>query len=440
MVRDTAQSVNKLATFEGIGGEVRVDADVLAALRGALIQLVRNSVVHGIESQLERTASGKSPVGTITLRVTRNGRHTRFTCSDDGKGVDLEEVRKAAQRRGMIPMDRSMDREELLRVILNSGLSTVTRASDVSGRGVGLDVVREIADRLGGAVRVETETGKGTTVEIGVPLSLTALDALVVQASADGSTVAIPIESIRRTVRLPGHEITRTTERESTFFDGRIIPFVPLQRVLSPGDEIASRQTWSVAVIEGEEGMVAVGVDRIVGISKLVLRPLPEFIVQPRVVAGAALDAEGNPQLVLDPDGLIAEARNPTAANHEPALRTAPILIVDDSLTTRMLEQSILESAGYDVEVAVSAEEALDKARVKRYALFLVDVEMPGMDGFTFVQQTGREAGLKDIPSILVTSRSAPEDRKKGSTLEQRHTSSRVSLIKPAFSSASANS
>ncbi len=155
-------------------------------------------------------------------------------------------------------------------------------------------------------------------------------------------------------------------------------------------------------------GLAAVGVDRLLGVARTVVRPLPELAPAGPVIAGAALDAEGNPRLVLDPDALVAEAQRNAAAEPEPEATRHPVLVVDDSLTTRMLEQSILESAGYEVDLATSAEEALEKAATPRYALFLVDVEMPGMDGFGFVERTRADPGLHDIPAILVTSRRRP--------------------------------
>ncbi len=157
-----------------------------------------------------------------------------------------------------------------------------------------------------------------------------------------------------------------------------------------------------------------IGVDRLLGTATVVLRPLPDLAPAGAVVAGASLDAEGTPQLVLDPDALVAVARERVTLQRETVAPRAPILVIDDSLTTRMLERSILESAGYEVDVATSGEEGLEKARQKRYALFLVDIEMPGIDGFTFVERTRADAVLRSIPAILVSSRASPEDLRRG--------------------------
>ena len=167
-------------------------------------------------------------------------------------------------------------------------------------------------------------------------------------------------------------------------------------------------------MVEGARGLAALGVDRLLGTARVVVRPLPEHVHADPIVAGVFLDAEGNPRLVLDPDGLVTDAYRAEDVAIEPAPPRRPVLVVDNSLTTRMLEQSILESAGYEVDVALSGEEALESARRKRYALFLVDVEMPGMDGFAFVTHVRSDPAIHDIPAILVTSRAAAEDRQRG--------------------------
>jgi len=183
----------------------------------------------------------------------------------------------------------------------------------------------------------------------------------------------------------------------------------------------SKRHFWSVLIVESSRGVAAIGVDRLLGTSSVVVRPLPSLTAADPVVAGASLDAEGNPQLVLDPEGLVATAflgRAPVV-DGAPAKRASG-LVIDDSLTTRMLEQSILESAGYEVDVATSGEEGIEKARRKQYGLFLVDVEMPGMDGFEFVSRTQADASLRTVPAILVTSRSALEDRRRGEQVGAR--------------------
>jgi two-component system chemotaxis sensor kinase CheA len=280
-----------------------------------------------------------------------------------------------------------------------------------SGRGVGLDVVREAIDRLGGEVFVRTEPGKGTAFELIVPPSIAATDALKVASS--GNVVAIPLDAVKRSLRVAGAEISLGPRGASLLYADKAIPFVPLSAVLDRTRQPIDRP-WTVVIVSGTDGLAAIGVDRLFGVSRIVVHPLPELAPANAIVAGAALDAEGNPQLVLDPDGLVAEVRRGDVTEYDTAPARNSVLVIDDSLTTRMLEQSILESAGFDVDVALSAEEGLEKAHRKRYALFLVDVEMPGMDGFTFIERVRSHPSLHDIPAILVTSRAAPEDLRRG--------------------------
>jgi two-component system chemotaxis sensor kinase CheA len=244
-------------------------------------------------------------------------------------------------------------------------------------------------------------------------VSITSLHTLTVEAS--GATAAIPLDAVCGILRMTREEIIRTEEGESVLFDGRAIPLGSVRLAFSSIPASARSSTHSSAVVvRGRTGIAAFRVDRILGTAHVVMRPLPEFAPASAVVAGATLDAVGDPQLVLDPDSLVANAQRAGSVTVETTPSQRSVLVVDDSLTTRMLEQSILESAGFDVEVASSGEEALIKARAARYALFLVDVEMPGMDGFTFIERIRADPYLQHIPSVLVTSRSSPEDRQRG--------------------------
>lgn len=421
-IRDAAQSLHKEVLFECAGGDQRLDAHVLAGLRDALLHVVRNAVAHGIESKAERGKAGKPVQGRITLRVERRGHRAAFICSDDGQGIDVEAVRQVAIRRGLLAPahSASLGPKEAVQIILKAGITTAPSVDEVSGRGIGLDVVRETAARFKGEVSIASEPGKGTSVEICVPVSLLSMAALEVDAG--GMVVSLPLDAVRQIVRVVQHEIARSGERETIIFDQKVIPFLPLARVLGMKRTAERRkQAWSVIVLEGPNGAAAVGVDRLVAASSVVVRPLPALAKAEPFIAGASLDAEGNPQLMLDPDDLIARASMESVSGlGETPQKRNPVLVIDDSLTTRMLEQNILESAGYEVDLATSGEDGLRKAYERPYSLFLVDVEMPGIDGFEFVTRTQADAGLRGIPSILVTSRSAAEDRKRGEDVGAR--------------------
>jgi two-component system chemotaxis sensor kinase CheA len=412
VARDVAQAQAKQVVFASNGGDVRLDAHVLAAAHGALQQIVRNAVVHGIEPESERRALGKPPAGAVTLEVVRRDRRVVVRCRDDGGGIDLAAVRLAAGRQGLVPGGGdALAPDDVMRMLLRGGISTSAAVTELSGRGIGFDVVRDAAARLGGEVTIASEPGKGTTIELEAPLSLSSVEALRVEAGERRALV--PLSAISQTRRILPDDLHASAQGEALSHDDELIPFLRLSELI--GESAApQRGPCSVLIAAGPSGLAAIGVDRILGSSRAVVRAVPGAAAVSAIVAGVSLDRDGNPELVLDPDGIVAEAQRERSRPVEDEGERLPILVVDDSLTTRMLEQSILESAGYLVEVASSGEEAMAKAMEQRYLLFLVDVEMPGMDGFTFIEQTRADPELREIPAILVTSRSAPDDLRRG--------------------------
>jgi two-component system chemotaxis sensor kinase CheA len=246
-----------------------------------------------------------------------------------------------------------------------------------------------------------------------VPVSLTSFAALMVESS--GVVACIPQESVRHTFLVTSQDVTRSGTDEAIAWNGRVIPFVLLQDVVGQRQAAdARRSRWSAVVVASGTALAAIGVEGLLGFRTVVTQTLPRMAAVDPVVAGATFDAAGTPLLVLDPAGLVEAATRPRSLEVRTNLVLPPVLVVDDSLTTRMLEQSILESAGHTVELASSAEEALSKAKVRQYSLFLVDVEMPGMNGFEFVARTRADSALCHVPAIMVTSRDSDEDRRRG--------------------------
>ncbi|MGA2992405.1 MAG: response regulator [Candidatus Korobacteraceae bacterium] len=411
--RNAAQAQAKQVEFETTGGEHRLDAHVLAAVRDALVQVVRNAVAHGIETPPERAAAGKAAAGKVSLEVQRHGNRVTFACHDDGRGFNVEALRRAALERALLSAEaaEALNAEDVFRLLLRGGLSTSGTVTEVSGRGIGLDVVRNTALKLKAEVVMRTYAGRGSTVEISVPVSLLSLGAILVESG--GVNACLPLDAVKETLRLSEDEIAHNADGDSIIFEGRGIPFLPLASALG---KAAARQRGrkSAVVIRGGAEVAALGVDRLLGTATILLRSIPAFAAVDPIVAGAALDAEGNPLLVLDPAELVVAAGRRATGKTEAEPRPPVVLVIDDSLTTRMLEQSILESAGYEVHLAVSGEEALAKARNQRYDLFVVDIEMPGMDGFEFIARARSDAELSGVPAILVTSRSSAQDKLRG--------------------------
>ncbi|VTR92561.1 signal transduction histidine kinase : CheA signal transduction histidine kinase OS=Anaeromyxobacter sp. (strain Fw109-5) GN=Anae109_2367 PE=4 SV=1: Hpt: HATPase_c: CheW: Response_reg [Gemmata massiliana] len=420
--RDAADALKKRVVFEAAGGEHRLDAHVLLALRDALAHVVRNAVAHGIEPEPARAAAGKAPEGRVRLRVQKRGNRVHFVVDDDGAGVNLTAIQDSLIAKRLIPTSeaRALQLPEATRLLLQGGVSTAPEVSEVMGRGIGLDVVRATVGRLKGEVELRSEPGRGTALELMVPVSLESMDVLSV--SAGESSVLIPFDAIRQTMRLANKDLARSASGAALVLDGHTIPFVPLAEVLSkkrlPG---SWPQTWTVVVLRARGAQGAIGVNRLNGVRNVVLRPLPALSGSSPLVAGATLDGEGNPELVLDPPALITAVRSVTGPATEPVVAPpASVLVVDDSLTSRMLEQSILETAGYRVDLAVSGEDALEKAKQKPYALFVVDVEMPGMNGFELLERFRADPVLQKTPAVLVTSRASGDDRRRGEQVGAR--------------------
>jgi two-component system chemotaxis sensor kinase CheA len=415
IARDTAESLGKRVAFEATGGEHRLDAHILLALRDALIQVVRNAVAHGIEDGRGRTTAGKSPEGRVQLRVFKRGGRVHFVTEDDGRGVDLAAIRRVViARRLVAPAEaEALGMAAAVQLLFEGGFSTAPVVSEVMGRGVGLDVVRATVTSLKGDIDLRSEPGRGTTVELAVPVSLESLDVLAV--TAGGWTGLVPFDAIRQTTRVKEADLVHSAAGTAMYFGGEAIPFRTLAEVVGGARPAEGAGTWTAVVLRARGGSAAVGVDRLDGVRNVVVRPLPVLCGQVPLIGGTTLDTAGEPQLVLDPVALGVAVRAHTGRATEPAsLRPLPILVVDDSLTTRMLEQSILETAGYEVDLASSGEEGLEKARRNRYAAFVVDVEMPGMNGFELLEQFRADPQLRDTPAILVTSRVSPDDRRRG--------------------------
>src|SRR5260221_1559365 len=359
--RDAAQALSKQVRFVSSGGDIRLDSHVIETVQSALIQIVRNAVAHGIEPERERHANGKDGVGCVTVDVVQRGRKIIFRCHDDGWGLNLENVRRAAQKKGLSSGEvKQYGSEELLRLLLRGGITTSNTVTEMSGRGIGLDVVRDAVNRLCGDVIVKTESDRGTSFEIVVPSSLASLEALLVESA--GTIAAIPLDAVRNTLRLTADDISWESVSATVSYDGHAIPFRPLVASLT-GATSATDRNWTAVILRGETELAAIGVDRLLGTGRAVVRPLPDDAPSNGIVAGVFLDSEGNPQLVLDADGLVEQIQRADAAWSAAELPRHKVLVIDDSLTTRMLEQSILETAGYEVEGAQSGEEAREKAR-----------------------------------------------------------------------------
>lgn len=408
-VRAAAAAAGKSVEFQASGADIELDAHLLIAARDALIQLARNAVAHGIEAPAERTAAGKPSAGQVRVEFRRAGPRNVMAVQDDGRGIDFEALRAQAVRRGWLTASQAKkaSAQELTQFLLRPGVTTARSASVLAGRGVGLDLVSSAVARMKGELRITAEPGKGTTISISVPASMNSATMLMVQAG--NQICGIPLDCVRRTAATSS--LQRLSDR--LVISGTPLPVVSLATLFGPD----SSRAPVVVEISAEPHPFLLAVDSLLGIRTTVIYTLPEYMGAEPWVLGASVESEGHLRLILDPAmlaGRIEELAHPRLADRSEPSVSLPILVIDDSLTTRMLEQSIFEMEGYTVDLAGSAEEGLAMARQKRYGLFLVDVEMPGMDGIAFVERVQQEPPLRETPAVLVTSRGSKEDRARG--------------------------
>ncbi|MES2640769.1 MAG: response regulator [Myxococcota bacterium] len=411
--RDAGQMLGKPVIVTSSGGHLHLDSHVLETLKDALLQVVRNAVVHGVESPDGRAAAEKPPFGQIRLSVERRGGKVAISCTDDGAGIDLDGVGLAAIRRGVLTPDEgaALTLPGAVDLLRAGGISTRDSADMLSGRGIGFNVVNAAVERLSGTLTVHSDKGLGTTVELLVPVALTAIRSLKVEAG--GLVAWIPVDAIARAVRVPAGEVVGTAHDRVVTDAGETLPFLCLHDVLEAPIRARPGSIETMLLLQAGGRRVALGVDRIVGVRDILARPIESELTASALVAATTLDSAGVPELVLEPSRIIelAPALLPVAERHHDRL---PILIVDDCATSRLVEQEILQAAGYEVDLADTGEEGLRRAKRRAYGAFIVDVEMPGMDGFEFVTRIHDHPLLAQTPCFLVTSRSAAAYRRKG--------------------------
>lgn len=395
---DAALSLHKEVTVTMTGGEHRLDGDVLELLRSGLLHVIRNSVVHGIEAPAVRLTKGKSRSGSIQLSVALRDGDVVLECQDDGAGVNIDEARSR------LGLAKDADDRSVLEGLLIGGASTAGQLSELSGRGVGLDVMRDVAERLRGSLELHNEESGGLLLRLRFPASVRLF--LGLELESGDLRVTVPLEQVSSIVRLETNARGTAAESGEVLHEGVCIKAFSLARLL--GASSAPTEEGTCVIVKGRGGPLALLAGRVGAARQALLRPLPDHAQASTLVAGLVLDAKGVPRVVLDCSGLASVSLR----SSEPAgrRRMPRVLVIDDSLTTRMLEQSILEANGYRVELASSAEEGLSRASGESFDLFLVDVEMPGMDGFEFIERAQSDARLRETPAVLVTSRSESAD------------------------------
>lgn len=407
-VRELCRSTGTDARLVVEGGDIELDRDVGDALREPLLHLVRNAVDHGIEAPEQRRAAGKAPTGTVTVSAAGEGSRVLVTVRDDGAGVDV--VNLTSQ---LADGDASVDHDDM-EIAFTPGLSTADTITEVSGRGIGLDAARARVESLGGTLHLHSDRSAGTEVTIRVPRSLAVLRVMIVDAGC-GELVGVPVSAVTRLHRVTDDQVEHVEGRLAVVLDDGRQPAVHLAAALSlhRGTLVADGLNVAVGVVDGAGVLL---VQRALTELDVVLRPLPARVGAGAGLLGGALLPSGAVALVVNPSAAL---RNGLSLAAPPRQRRAPsrrhrVLLAEDTLTTRALERSILESAGYEVVVAVDGVEALECLREDTVDAVVSDIDMPRMGGIELCRAIRSSVHHSDVPVILVTSLGSEEDRRRG--------------------------
>jgi two-component system chemotaxis sensor kinase CheA len=424
MVRDLAKAAGKEAVLRISGGETELDKRVLEQIKDPLIHLLRNAVDHGLEAPDKREAAGKARVGNITLAAEQLGRDVVITVADDGAGLDVEAIREAVMER-TVTLDRELGEAELIEAIFDPGVSTSAIVTDISGRGIGLDVVRRNIEALHGRISVDWSPGGGTQFTLVLPVTLSSSRGLLVRAA--GERYAIPLSAIERILTVRPEQVTPFGGQSTILYRERPLTLVRLGEVLGlAGNGAGKGEELVVVVLAAAERRMAFIVDELVGEQEIVIKPLGKQLASVVGLAGATVLGSGEIVLVLNASDLmklaLQEGRGPLHFDHDadPTSTQGPrrhhVLIVDDSITTRTLEKNILEAAGYSIEVATDGQEAwnLILAGSTLPDLVISDVSMPRLDGIGLTRRIREETRTSELPVILVTSLDSPADKARG--------------------------
>jgi two-component system chemotaxis sensor kinase CheA len=420
-IRDAATRMGKRVALEVEGEDNELDKAVIEVIKDPLNHILRNAVLHGVEDEATRAGAGKPPEGKVSISTRRAGTRFEITVEDDGGGLDLEGVKRAAVANGVVTAEAAakMGVAEATRLVFEAGVTTREGASEWGGRGVGLNVVAVNVAALGGDVEVWSAPGEGTRFTLTLPVTLAMTRGMVVTAA--GQRFILPSAVIRRVVEVPAAEISVVEGRPTFKFEDRILAVGELAVLLGlAADRGRAGPTYPGLVLNTPTGEAALIVAEMGAESEFLAKSLPAAAGFPPLFTGAHVAGTGEIILILNADALVRAINYGDARWEEAAVAATPerkvrtVLIVDDSLTTRALEKNILEAAGYRVVTAASGEEAMSALAATPCDLAVLDVQMPGMDGFELTRRLRSDAAWRDLPVVLVTSLDTQADVVRG--------------------------
>ena len=428
-LRDMCLTYDKDVNLLLVGRDTKIDESLLDALRDPLVHLVRNAFDHGIEMPEVRQANGKPASGQIEIEARHQGGQTIITVADDGKGIDPEIIRRKVVKKGLATEEQAQEFSiaELYDFLFWPGFSTVEEVNDLSGRGVGLDVVRTNLRTVRGTVKVDSRLGKGTSFIIKLPLLLSITEALMVKT--DRNKIAVPLDAVEEILHIKASEVHTAGNQPMLWWRDEFIRLVRLQDLLeysvlgpdAPSPDPLTQDHIPVLVLASSEGMLAVAVERLIGQQEIVVKPLPPPLSKPRGVLGSTILGDGKVVTILDVDDLVGQPLTNSSiapvsgkvAHLAPTSSQAPqILVVDDSYTIRQLLSLMLTRARYRVVQAKDGVDALEKLQNGLdCSLAIVDIEMPRMDGFELLRSMRSTQRFANIPVAMLTSRSGEKHR-----------------------------
>jgi len=422
LIRDLSKGQGKEIRLEMVGENIEIDRVLLESLKPMFIHMLNNAVDHGIESPEEREAKGKSPKGTIRLTARHEGNSVRIELRDDGRGMNPEKIKLVALRRGVIDKEEAdlLRDDEALYLTLRPGFSTSEIVTDLSGRGVGMDVVSKNIEKVKGNLVLKSEVGHFTEIHLQLPITLSVIEALMISCS--GEAFSIPLSYVQESVKIRSRDIATVGNKEVISVRGATVPLVSLTSIIGLPEQksLSDLGKISAVILKLRDHCLALTVDAVLGSTEIVVKGLGAQLKNVRYVFGATILGDGSPSLILDVPDLFASAEGEGSSairktfEESQATRVkGNILVVDDSITTRTMERSILITHGYQVQIAICGEDALEKVAADRFDLIISDVEMPGINGFELTRRLRELTEYRDIPVIIVSSLSRDEDKRK---------------------------
>ena len=410
MVRDLSRQLGKQARLSVVGAEVSLDRRLLEKLKGAMVHLLRNAVDHGVEMPDERERAGKHHEGALTLRVEQQGNILFLELSDDGRGIDPQQVRASAERKGLITAEEGarMHETQLRDLIFRPGFSTRTDVTDTSGRGVGLDAVRSAVEGMQGRIEVVSTKGSGTRFILTVPMELGSSPVLTVRAI--DTAVGLPMLAVESTQLASQENLRIGRQKTQVDYNGQLVPVVDLGARLGLRASAPPSEGQPLIIVQSGGKRMALAVDAVVGDRDLVIRPLPAEVRDVPAYQGAAILSRGELLLILRPGWVVTEAAPTTVAM--PQSRRA--LVVDDSLTARALHRAMLEAGGFTVHLAASGARAMERLQTEIYDVIICDLEMEEMNGTEVIAKLRGQQETRNIPVILVSANDSAGARARG--------------------------